>query len=187
MLLSRPPLLTRELSSFEKAFYLYQRRLNERLVLPFTRYFYYQKGTPGDLEWKRKIKERLTPSRDIGKYTGYGKESWNDELLIGDETSEPERQIEALVDSAQVDDGTASSDLDRKRDTSITKPSSRTTDADRAQDTRSLNRALTRTLYLLVKRPGDGKAMQPWSIPGAGLHDKESLHAVRSFNNQEMS
>ncbi|KAK1821451.1 hypothetical protein LTR12_004175 [Friedmanniomyces endolithicus] len=98
--LSRPPLLTRDLTSFEKAYYLYQKRLNERLALPFTRYFYYKKGTPGDAEWKRKIKVRKTPARDIGVYAAYGDEGWNDEVLVGDRTAERESVVEALVRDA---------------------------------------------------------------------------------------
>ncbi|KAK6602407.1 50S ribosomal subunit L30 (NUDIX domain-containing protein) [Botrytis cinerea] len=82
IILSRPPLLTETATPFEKAFYLYQKRLNERLVLPFTRYFYHKKDQPADLEWKAKVKERNgVAARDIGGYRAYGEEGWNDELV----------------------------------------------------------------------------------------------------------
>ena len=58
ILLSRPPILTRSLHPFEKAFFFYQKRLQERLALPFTRYFYFKKDTPADTDWKIKAKLR---------------------------------------------------------------------------------------------------------------------------------
>ncbi|KAL9131528.1 MAG: hypothetical protein Q9217_000542 [Psora testacea] len=176
VLLSRPPLLTRDLTPFEKSYFLYQRRLNERLALPFTRYFYYQKGTPGDVEWKRKIKDRLTPARDIGRYSGYGDEAWNDEVLVGDRMSEPEEQIQALVSDAE--DREARSIAGRgKRDDVVEKPRGRVTEADEKGDTRSLNRSLTRTLYLVVKEKR-GLNSGEWMFPGCALEAKESLHTA---------
>ena len=175
-MLSRPPIITRDLTSFEKAFYLYQRRLNERLALPFTRYFYYQKDTPADVDWKRKIRQRLTPSRDIGVYNAYGKEGWNDELLIGAKESEPEQQIEALLKDAVVveEAETGGESIEaRKKKEGIEKPLSRITDADREGDVRSLNRSLSRTLYMLVKGP-----QGTWEFPVGPLISKESLHRV---------
>ncbi|KAL8952110.1 MAG: hypothetical protein Q9183_007412, partial [Haloplaca sp. 2 TL-2023] len=176
VLLSRPPILTRDLTPFEKAYFLYQKRLNERLALPFTRYFYYQKGTPGDVEWKRKIKERLTPARDIGAYNAYGKEGWNDELLMGAKESEPESAIEALVRDAEVEvqkGGEESGETTQEvKKEVVQKPMPRITDADRMGDTKSLDRSLQRTLYLLVRNGEKGK----WWFPSDGLVGRESLH-----------
>ena len=176
VLLSRPPILTRDLTPFEKAFFLYQRRLNERLALPFTRYFYYQKGTPGDTEWKRKIKERKSPARDIGVYNPYDEEGWNDEVLVGDRVSEPEEQIESLVKDAEI--GVKGRDVQgdvqfgKKED--LERPMPRITEADKTGDLRSLNRRLEKTLYLLVK----GRKEREWSFPRSSLEKKESLHTV---------
>ena len=177
IVLSRPPLITRDLTPFEKAYFLYQRRLNERLALPFTRYFYYQKNTPADLHWKNTIKERLSASRDIGRYSAHGKEAWNDELLVGAKESEPEEQVEALLKDAvieedeDVEDGSASGP--KKEKEQIERPQPKVTDADRKNDVRSLNRALARTLYLVVK--GSGRS---WQFPSGGLVGRESLHRV---------
>ncbi|MCJ1258209.1 54S ribosomal protein L17 mitochondrial [Lignoscripta atroalba] len=172
VVLSRPPLLTRDLTPFEKAYFLYQRRLNERLALPFTRYFYYQKGTPGDVEWKQKIKERKTPARDIGVYNAYSKEGWNDELLVGAKESEPEHQIEALLKDAEVPETRGAEEQVVKRE-KVEKPLPRVTEADQNGDVRSLNRALARTLYLVVKGSDGG-----WRFPCGGLVGRESLYAA---------
>ena len=175
VILSRPPLLTRDLTSFEKSYFLYQRRLNERLALPFTRYFYYQRGTPADIEWKRKIKERKTPARDIGVYNAYGDEGWNDELLVGDKVSEPEEQLERLLRDAEVEvterDIEGGGEMVKKEQ--VEKPMPRVTEADKAGDMKSLNRALQKTLHLVVKsREGQ------WGFPSAELARQESLHTV---------
>ena len=181
VILSRPPTLTRDLTPFEKAYFLYQRRLNERLALPFTRYFYYQRDSPEDVDWKRKIKERQTPARDIGVYNAYSKEGWNDELLLGARESEPEEQIEALVRDAQVEKKDDKEGI-KKRDV-FDKPMQRITDADKIGYMKSLNRALTRTLYLVVKSGKDGGR---WGFPSSALVGKESLHTVCAENGHEM-
>lgn len=190
---SRPPLLTREITSFEKAYYLYQKRLNDRLALPPTRHFYYPKGTPADLEWKRKIKARQTAARDIGVYNAYGKEGWQDEVLVGDQTAETSSIVEALIrdaegrtitDAKTVDDEDANGAViggdasigegtRRRLEVNIDRPLPRTTEADEKNDVKSLNRKLDRALYLLVKN-ADGR----WRFPEDRLIGSESLYQV---------
>lgn len=169
MVLSRPPQITRDLTPFEKAFYLYQRRLNERLVLPFTRYFYYQKGTIADLEWKAKYKLRNTTARDIGKYNAYSREAWNDEVLVGAQESEPEHQIAQLVKDAETNEkGESVHDVPAL--------ASRVTEADKTGDTKSLNRLLQRTVYLLVQ----GKE-GAWKFPQANVAEGDGVREVRNM------
>jgi large subunit ribosomal protein L46 len=171
--LSRPPRITRELTPFEKAFYFYQRRLNERLALPFTRYFYYQKGTPADVQWKETMKERLTASRDIGKYNAYAPDAWNDELLVGAVESEPEHQINALIHDAEGYLSSESLDGVAKKE-ELPRPLPRVTKADLEADYKSLDRLLHRTLYLLVQVK-EGY----WKFPSANIKlTQEDLVAV---------
>jgi len=190
--LSRPPLITRDLISFEKAFYLYQKRLNERLALPFTRYFYYKKGTPGDLEWKRKIKSRKTSARDIGVYDAYGREGWNDEVLVGDKSGEMGSIVEALVRDAEgksiVEEKSDAESKDsegglvrtaerQRRElhkVEVEKPMPRITEADEQNDLRSLSRKLDRTLFLLVKTNRGF-----WRFPEDRVCGRENLNQVR--------
>ena len=188
--LSRPPLLTRDQSPFEKAFYLYQKRLNERLALPFTRYFYFKQGSPADEEWKRKQRARLTAARDIGVYSGYGEEAWNDEVLVGDGTAEPDSLVQALIRDAEgrdiVDAEPAESggqevsgegegvSKEVGQKVAIEKPMPRITEADQKGDLRSLSRKLDRSLYLLVQKE-DGR----WRFPQDRVYGRENLHQVR--------
>ncbi|KAL4780168.1 ribonuclease H-like domain-containing protein [Aspergillus varians] len=168
VLLSRAPQITRELTDFEKAYYFYQKRLNERLALPFTKYFYFKRGTPVDEDWKRKIRERQTPARDIGKYNAYSQEAWNDELLVGSPESEPENIAEALVSDAESTANNTSQDTSKKEE--IPRPHPRVTEADKKGDTRSLDRALQRTLYLLVQSK-EGY----WKLPSSPVATNETL------------
>jgi large subunit ribosomal protein L46 len=183
VVLSRPPQLTRDLHPFESAYFLYQRRLNERTALPFTRYFYYKKDSPADLEWKRKIKQRLTPAREIGRYKGYGDEAWNDEVIVGAKESDFQWQVERLLEDAEqtgtenqpTEGGEQAAVVSTRKKVErepVERPSPRITEADEKNDVKSLNRLLQRTLYLLVQNK-EGR----WALPQAPL-EKETLHAV---------
>jgi large subunit ribosomal protein L46 len=181
VLLSRPPLLTRPLTSFEKAFFFYQKRLNERLTMPFSRYFYFKKDTPADHDWKLKAKERNgQPARELGGYNPYGELGWNDELLVGDENSESSCLMESLVKDAEVRavEGKDGKPMEAKGDADgeggkVERPLSTWTEADKAKDVRRLDRKLARTLYLVVKRENGG-----WGFPAGELIGRENLHQV---------
>ncbi|KAI2789479.1 hypothetical protein POX_d04970 [Penicillium oxalicum] len=168
VVLSRPPQITRDLEPFEKAFFFYQKRLNERLALPFTKYFYFKRGTPADVDWKNKIKERRTPARDVGNYNAYDSDAWNDELLLGAKESEPDHMVEALVHDAETTANATSQDTSKKEE--IPRPFSRVTEADKKGDQRSLNRLLSRTLYLLVQSK-EGY----WKFPSMPIQKDETL------------
>jgi large subunit ribosomal protein L46 len=173
--LSRPPILTPDSHPFESAYHLYQRRLNERLVLPFSQYFYYKRGTPAFEHWRKRRSERGgVAARDIGKYNAYTKDSWNDEVLVDDEAGNPQRIVEQLVD----EEGRQAEFVGDSRLTA-TAGLKRTTEADEKNDQRSLQRRLQRTLYLLVKSQSrDGKA-ENWAFPSGILQGREGLHQVR--------
>lgn len=98
---------------------------------------------------------------------------------MGAKESEPEEQVEALLRDAEVEVKKEADEEGQEREVKkelAVKPMPRVTEADRMGDTRSLDRLLQRTLYLVVKRR-DGK----WWLPSSGLVGKESLHTVRGF------
>lgn len=163
--------------------------------MPFTRYFYFKKDTPADTDWKIKAKERNgVPARELGGYKAYGDESWNDELLSSDATlgkeagkqmgtmglSEPKWMVESLVQDARVravegKDGQAvavEEGMEETKDLVVEKPLSRYGEADRTGDEKRLDRQMTRTLYLVVKR---GKH---WMFPTGDMVGRENLHQV---------
>lgn len=164
-------MLTPDLDPFEESFYFYQRRLNQRLALPFTRYFYFKKDTPADLEWKRKQKAL---GDDV--FTGFGKRSWADELLVGDESHKSDdngfRRLAATTVSGE--DATAEGVEGVKK---FEMPLGRTSKADMEGDRRSLDRHMTRTLYLLVRKKGRDR--YAWKFPQSPLVGFENLKEVR--------
>jgi large subunit ribosomal protein L46 len=178
IVLSRPPLITPDPHPFETAYYLYQRRLNERLVLPFTQYFYYRRNTPAFEHWRKHRRERNgVAARDIGNYNAYTPDSWNDEVLVGDATGSPDRIVEKLV----AEEG-RQSEFTGKGDPRFA-GLRRTTEADEKNDTRSLERSLQRTLYLLVKTKGakgdEDAEKRKWKFPSGPVVGFEGLKEVR--------
>jgi large subunit ribosomal protein L46 len=137
------------------------------------------------MEWKRKIKQRLTPAREIGRYKGYGDEAWNDEILVGAHESDFQWQVDRLIEDAEqtgienqpTEGGEQAAVVSTRKKMErepVERPSPRITEADEKNDVRSLNRMLQRTLYLLVQNK-EGR----WALPQAPL-EKETLHAVRA-------
>ncbi|ERT02012.1 50S ribosomal subunit L30 [Sporothrix schenckii 1099-18] len=183
LLLSRPPLLMRDPTPFEAAFYLYQKRLNERLTTSFRRNVYFKPDTTLALDWRLQMRDRKgTPARDIGHYRGGkggngfgGATAWDDEYTLNDPEANmltnPDSLRERIVSDADLrvsDDGERLADADRIR---VERPQKRTTAADETNDTQRLDRKLDRTLYLVVKA-ADGT----WSFPTADVQTNENLH-----------
>ncbi|KAJ9131162.1 hypothetical protein NKR23_g11829 [Pleurostoma richardsiae] len=171
IILSRPPLLTRKLTPFESAFFLYQKRLNERLTAPFSKKFYFKKDTALDLDWKIKVRERGTVGKEVGRYSGVGRNAWDDEVLVGSELADQDRVRETLLRDAELrvsEDGEELSAEDRVR---VEQPMPRETEADRTNDVRRLDRKLDRTLYLVVKGSDD-----TWGFPADDVRTDENLH-----------
>jgi len=165
--------------------------------MPFGRYFYYKKGTPGGEEWKWKVKARKTAARDVSVYNAYGPQGWNDEVLVGDETAERESQIQALIRDAEGKDivsdervgdedkdgqavtGNAREGEGQRRElqkVEVERPMPRITEADLNNDTRSLSRKMDRSLYLLFRKD-DGR----WRFPEDRVYARENLHQVRTY------
>lgn len=172
IILTRAPLLTRALTPFENAFYFYQKRLNERLVLPFRHTLFFKQDTASDLDWRIKFEERgRIAAKELGRYYAQGRNAWNDELLVGSSLSSEERIREILLKDAEnrvTEDGE-----EAKPDeiVPVERPMERITEADKTNDIRRLDRKLDRTLYLLV-RGSDGK----WQFPSGDVPTDEYLH-----------
>ncbi|KAK4156737.1 39S mitochondrial ribosomal protein L46-domain-containing protein [Chaetomidium leptoderma] len=157
LILTRAPLITPEQTPFESAFFLYQKRLNERLTAPFRRGFFFKPDTAADLDFGVKLHERRgVPAQDIGRYNPRSRMAWNDEVLVGSTTSSPADVVERLLADAEVrvsEDGEPIADEER---VPVEKPMPRRTEADKKGDVRRLDRALERTLYLVVRKGGEG-------------------------------
>lgn len=117
-------------------------------------------------------------ARDIGAYNPYDKEAgWNDELLLGDQISEPEHQANELIkDSIPLpkdSEGGEAEEIPQNLQGQTQTLMPRETEADKSNDQRSLNRLLQRTLYLLVQNE-KGR----WTFPEDLITGRESLALV---------
>ncbi|KAI1404019.1 39S mitochondrial ribosomal protein L46-domain-containing protein [Hypoxylon fuscum] len=171
-ILTRAPLLTRSLAPFENAFFFYQKRLNERLVLPFRHTLFFKKDTAADLDWRIKFEERgRIAAKELGRYYAQGRNAWNDELLVGSTLSNEDRVREILLKDAEnrvTEDG---EEADPEEIVPVERPTDRITEADKTNDVRRLDRKLDRTLYLIVQG-SDGK----WQFPTEDVPTEEHLH-----------
>ena len=176
LILTRPPLLTREPTPFESAFYLYQKRLDERLAVPFRHQFYFRKDTAAELDWRLKVRERHgVAAKDIGRYNPRGRVAWNDELLVGSPTSAPQTVMEKLLADAEMRVSEDGEEIATEERVAVERPSSRRTEADEKGDVRRLDRALDKTLYLVVRKGEGGE----WQFPEGEVSAGETLHEVR--------
>ncbi|KAG6011924.1 hypothetical protein E4U43_008036 [Claviceps pusilla] len=171
LILTRPPLLTRKLHSFENAFFFYQKRLEERLNTPFITSIYFKPDTARRLDWNLKVEERKgTVAKEIGVYNGKSSKAWDDELKVGDDLSSQESVLECLLKDAEArvsDDAEVIKPEDR---VPVERPMERETEADKKGDVRRLDRQLDKTLYLVVKNE-DG-----WGFPADVVAKDEDLH-----------
>ena len=175
VILTRPPLLTREQTPFESAFYLYQKRLDERLSAPFRKAFYFKLDTPAELDWRFKVRARRgTPARDIGQYNPRSRMAWNDEVLEGSPLSDPAAVVERIIQDAEMCVNEEGEEIPEEDRIKVERPLPRRTEADEKGDMRRLDRRLDRTLYLVVKTGDDGA----WEFPSGPLGTSDTLHEV---------
>lgn len=182
IILTRAPLLTRQLTSFEEAFFFYQKRLNERLTLPFMPGLYFKEDTAAKMDWEIKHKRRkMVASKEIGHYQKRGREAWNDELLVGDKMSTTQHLYDTLLEDAMplvTDEG----DIIKEEDlVPVERPQQRKGEADLINDTTRLDRKMDQTLYLVIQ---DGNGV--WKFPDDVIEYKEGIHdtAARALREQ---
>ncbi|WYZ40702.1 hypothetical protein EsH8_IV_001043 [Colletotrichum jinshuiense] len=175
VILTRAPLLTRPLTPFEQAYFFYQKRLNERLTLPFITSVYFKPDTPALIDWNMKVKDRQgTVAKELGVYNGKASKAWDDELSIDDSLSKHDTTIDLLLKDAVMrvsDDAEIIPEEDRSPPEALMP---RVSEADKKGEKTRLDRAMDQTLYLVVKK--NLKYENKWEFPAAGLSTDENLH-----------
>lgn len=161
LILSRPPIILREPTSFEKAYHEYNRQLSEALQQPFPKDFYFKKGSAAE---KRFEEDQASAPQGFSAIAA---------AVSGSVPKEKSgKNKEATVPSSNLSSPLAEGEADSR-------PLPRTTQADASNDVRSLERKLDRTLYLVVKKK-TGKGAASWQFPAKALTDTkhENLHDV---------
>ncbi|PWN46739.1 hypothetical protein IE53DRAFT_391101 [Violaceomyces palustris] len=156
LILSRPPTILREPTAFEKAYFDYNRKIAQTLQQPFPKDFYFKKGSSAEKDFELDLKTNQP---------GFSKAS-------------PSSEKDASLTGSDQDLATSTSEAsENDAEAGLYQTLPRTTKADEVNDTRSLERKLDRTLYLLVKNNAGGKDSE-WDFPKRklDLQAKESLH-----------
>lgn len=165
LILSRPPVILREPTSFEKAYHEYNRQLSEALQQPFPKDFYFKKGSAAE---KRFEEDQASSPQGFSAIAAAASGS------ASKGKSSKAKETAAAPSSATTTTNTTSAEGDAEN-----RPLSRTTQADASNDVRSLERKLDRTLYLVVKQKST-KGAASWRFPAKALTDTkhQNLHDV---------
>lgn len=155
VVLNRSPILTRTPSPLERAYYSYQQRLRRSLHNPFPYDFYFKQGTL--LETRFNLEERKREKLAFGP--GF---------LESENVSEEKRAADiAAVETLAQQEGEGE------------ELGPRVHPADTTVDVKSLDRAGSRNLYLLLHTTETGKDV--WRFPQGGVAKDQFLHQVCSF------
>lgn len=112
-------------------------------------------------------------AKEIGVYKGKSSRAWDDELLVGDPLSSQENVVDSLLKDAQARVSEDAEVIPEADIVPVERPMPRVTEADEKGDVKRLDRAMDRTLYLVVK----GK--EGWGFPADRLSSEgETLHVV---------
>ncbi|KIY66263.1 50S ribosomal subunit L30 [Cylindrobasidium torrendii FP15055 ss-10] len=152
IVLNRAPFLTRDQTTFERAFQAYQGRLRRALHNPVAYDFYFKEGSI--LETRFRVeemkREQAAFGPSFGKLDVLDVEKFEAQKLAAAQLAEQEGELEEMMP--------------------------RVHEADTNKDYKSLDRAGMRNLYLLVKEK------DTWRFPQGGLEDKELLHQSAQRN-----
>lgn len=159
LILSRIPIVTPDLTKLESQYYDYQSRLKHRLMWTFPQYFYFKRGT---LAERRFLLAQRGP---ISKQPGVWFPKGVPDVKHNRERSQKQEIVLPREKSDVGQESQGGSDISRP-----IIPNSRVTDADKNADLCSLERLLSRTLYLVVKNNKGA-----WRFPSFPV-EKKPLH-----------
>ncbi|KAL0947312.1 hypothetical protein HGRIS_013431 [Hohenbuehelia grisea] len=149
VILNRSPIITREPTPFETAYYDYQARIRRALHNPFPYEFYFKQGSL--LEARFNIEE-----------TQRERNSFGDEFVGQSGSTEVKEEDKKAAEQLSQQEGEGEVIMPREHP------------ADVSGDVKSLDRAAERNLYLLVRAKQDGKDI--WRFPQGGVEKGELLH-----------
>ena len=166
LLLTRQPIVTPDLTELEKAYFNYQEELERRLMWTFPHYYYFKKGSLSERRFIKAQKGPVSNQPNVLFEKGEPDVVHNRERRLKQEVRIPKEEYEE----------SSMSDISRP-----VVPNSRITDADRANDITSLERALPRTLHLLVNENNKG-----WKLPSFALAQGTTLHRAAESGLREL-
>ncbi|CAK7898920.1 54S ribosomal protein L17, mitochondrial [[Candida] anglica] len=160
LLLSRNPVITSDVPKFEAQYYKYQNELWKRLMWTFPSWFYFKKGTISEVAYRELNPPPVFNNPRIEFPKGRPVIVHQRDRRFKQEIKVPKSYKDAKAAEEGEEAGATSGDSSKGDSMSRQViPNSRTTEADKTNDLKSLERKLARTLYLTVKPQGK------WILP----------------------
>lgn len=172
VLLARNPIITRDLPEFELQYYKYQNELWKRLMWTFPKWFYYRPGTLGDQRFKELNKPPVYNNPNLEFTDGRPEIRQLRDRRFKQELNLPKTYKQA-EDGSEIIDEDAVDNLSRK-----IVPNSRTTEADKSNDLSSLERKLSRSLYLVISEDNSSWTLPKFDMTSQNEGDVIPLHKL---------
>ena len=160
IILSRTPIVSPDMNELESNFYKYQSGLERRLMWTFPHYYFFKRGTLSQNKFSAAQPGPISKLLGVWFPKGVPDVKHNRERSMKQEVVLPK---DTGAEGAQK----KSDDLSRR-----IVPNSRITEADRTNDITSLERKLSRTLYLLVKSQNGQWNFPKFDVENTPLHIK---------------
>ncbi|ORZ07578.1 39S mitochondrial ribosomal protein L46-domain-containing protein [Absidia repens] len=145
VILTRAPQITRSATPFEQAYFDYKEKNERQTSAVFPQDFYFKKGSVAERRWKEDVQARDAAMKDPS-------------VSLTQAIQQQQQQQDTTTTTTTTITGTPIQILDR------------TTQADKDNDIKKLDRALQHNLYLIVKQH------QQWQFPQTDLQANEYLH-----------
>lgn len=175
LVLSRAPIVTKDIPEFEKLFYNYQEELERRLMWTFPKWYYFKKGTVAEREFTEAQKYPVPAQKGVWFPQGVPDIKHGRDRRFKQEVILPKKEVEVEA-TAEGSNDTAAALADLDNIGRAIKTNSRVTKYDEANDQTSLERKLPRTLYLIVKESG------AWRFPSFEVKqdgsEQKGLHQI---------
>lgn len=156
LVLSRLPIITPDVPKFDQQFYNYQTELWRRLMWTFPKWFYFRPGTLSEQKFKELNENPVSYDPKVIYPRGAPDLKHNRDRRFRQYIRLPKTYKE----ESELAEGEENTQLDQDIARKIV-PNSRITEADKKNDSTSLERKLSRTLYLVVKQGESGE----WKFP----------------------
>ncbi|EMG46308.1 MRPL17 54S ribosomal protein L17 [Candida maltosa Xu316] len=157
LVLSRLPIITQDVPKFDQKFYNYQSELWRRLMWTFPKWFYFRPGTLADQKYKELNTNPVPYNPGFIYPRGKPELKHNRDRRFRQYIKVPKTYEEGKsIEQEEEEEHKAAKEQDIARKIV---PNSRITDADKKNDLTSLERRLSRTLYLTVKEADQ------WKLP----------------------
>ncbi|CCE62093.1 hypothetical protein TPHA_0B04230 [Tetrapisispora phaffii CBS 4417] len=174
IILSRNPIVTPDVTNFEQNYYTYQALLERRLMWTFPHYYYFKRGTLSQSKFSSAQPGPISKLPGVWFPKGVPDVKHNRERRLKQEVVLPKSKGDVQEGNGKSDDLTRSIE-----------PNSRITEADKTNDITSLERKLSRTLYLLVQNKNKIWTFPNFDATNTGLH-KDAEEGLRSLGGEKM-